>query len=43
MTKFRNDSEKFIEFRWGQYDMNTFPNEEKVDSFMWITIAPLSY
>jgi hypothetical protein len=26
MTKVKSDSSKFIEFRWGQYDMNTFPN-----------------
>lgn len=27
MTKTKDDQKHFIEFRWSQYDMNSFPNE----------------
>lgn len=43
MTKVENNDEPFMEFRWSSYDSSSFPNEEKVDSFMWVTIAPLYY
>jgi vacuolar protein sorting-associated protein 13A/C len=32
-----------VEFRWSSYDSNSFPNEEKIDSFIWVEIAPIEY
>jgi hypothetical protein len=32
-----------MEFRWSAYEANSFPNEEHVDSFIWVEIAPIEY
>lgn len=43
MTRVKDDEQPFIEFRWSSYEANGFPNEENVDSFMWVSVKPLYY